>query len=241
MNTDKNCNSTVTAGTKNTALIPQPELEQDSYDWYARHEMILRIGRQINPEIDLFGDSITHYWGGLAPEPTAFRAPKIWDQTFSQYRTLNMGFGWDRVQNVLWRITHGELDHLSPRLLILNIGTNNLTTTPNASENTPAEIVEGIGQIVRQVRTLVPQIRIIQMAVFPRGQSATDDFRPKITEINRLLSLTAAERNVHFLDIGPKLLQPDNSISPAIMDDFTHPTEAGYKIWSTALTPLLKP
>jgi len=225
----------------NSALIPLPKIEEDSYDWYKRHEMLLRIGREVNPEIVLIGDSITHFWGGRAAEPTNFRAPQLWERVFGPYRTLNMGFGWDRVQNVLWRLDHGEFEGLSPRLVILNIGTNNLTGTDNARENTPAEIVEGIGEIIRRIRTFVQGVRIIQMGVFPRGQMANDPFRPKIAEINRLLSQTAAERNVHFLDIGPKMVEPDGSISPQIMDDFTHPTEKGYQIWADAITPLLKP
>jgi lysophospholipase L1-like esterase len=67
-----------------------------------------------------------------------------------------------------------------------------------------------------------------------------DEFRPRIAEINLLLSNTAEERNVQYLDITPKILQADGTISAEIMDDFTHPTEKGYQIWSEALVPLLK-
>ncbi len=223
----------------NSALVPVPKLEEDSYDWYARHEAILRIGRRVNPEIVLIGDSITHFWSGEPKDYPSARGPLAWERAFGQFRTLNLGFGWDRVQNVLWRLDHGEFDGLHPRLVILNIGTNNLTGTANARENTPVEIVEGIGEIVRRLRTFVPNVRIIQMGVFPRGQSPTDDFRPKIAEINRLLSLTTAQRRVEFLDIGSRMLQPDGSISPEIMDDFTHPTEKGYQIWANAIAPWL--
>jgi lysophospholipase L1-like esterase len=223
----------------NSALIPMPKLEEDSYDWYARHEAVLQTGRKINPEIVLIGDSITHFWGG-EPKSDLVRGPKSWEIAFGQYRTLNLGFGWDRIQNVLWRLEHGEFEGLSPRLIVLNIGTNNLTGTPNARENTPAEIVEGIGEVIRRLRTFVPDVRIIQMGILPRGQMPNDDFRPRIAEINWLLSNTAEERNVQYLDITPKMLQTDGTISAEIMDDFTHPTEKGYQIWADALIPLLE-
>lgn len=224
----------------NTTLIAMPKLEEDSYDWYARHEAILCIARKINPEIVLIGDSITHFWGGEPQEPTQLRGPLAWQRAFGPYRTLNMGFGWDRIQNVLWRLDHGEFDGLSPRLVVLNIGTNNLTGTENALENTPVEIVEGIGEVVRRLRSFVPAVRIIQMGILPRGQFADDPFRPRIAEINRQLAQTAKQRNVEFLDICSKLLLPDGSISSEIMNDFTHPTEKGYQIWADAIIPLLK-
>jgi lysophospholipase L1-like esterase len=226
--------------TSNSTFIPVPKLEDDCYDWYARHEAVLRIARKINPEIVLIGDSITHFWGGEPNEPARLRGPLAWQRAFGPYRTLNMGFGWDRIQNVLWRLDHGEFDGLSPRLVILNIGTNNLTGTQNARENTTDEIVEGIGEVVRRLRSFVPAVRIIQMGILPRGQLADDPFRPCIAEINRQLSQTAKQRNVEFLDIGPKMFSSDGSIPVEIMDDFTHPTEKGYQIWADALVPVLK-
>jgi lysophospholipase L1-like esterase len=225
---------------KNSTLIPVPKLEEDCYDWYARHEAVLHIAKNIDPEIVLIGDSITHFWGGEPKEPTQLRGPIAWQRAFGSYRMLNMGFGWDRIQNVLWRLDHGEFDGLSPRLIVLNIGTNNLTGTENARENTPTEIVEGIGEVVCRLRSFVPSVRIIQMGIFPRGQFANDAFRPRIAEINRQLSQTAEQRNVEFLDIGPEMLSADGSISTEIMGDFTHPTEKGYQVWADALIPLLK-
>eukprot|EP01034_Spumella_vulgaris_P014863 gene14863-18989_t len=37
-----------------------------------------------------------------------------------------MGYGWDRIENVLWRIYHGELDGFMAKQIFVNIGTNNL-------------------------------------------------------------------------------------------------------------------
>ena len=69
---------------------------------------------------------------------------------------LNLGFGWDRTQNVLWRLDHGELDGLHPRIVVIHIGTNNTSQTEHARQNTPAEIVEGIAAICGRVRAKTP-------------------------------------------------------------------------------------
>ncbi|MDG0794124.1 hypothetical protein OMP38_27305 [Cohnella ginsengisoli] len=52
--------------TMNTAVMPVSKLEEDSYDWWARHEQVLSEQQAIDPEIVLIGDSITHFWGRRA-------------------------------------------------------------------------------------------------------------------------------------------------------------------------------
>ena len=223
----------------NTAIVPVPKLEEDSYDWYGRHADVLRIKDSLNPEVILIGDSITHFWGG-EPKGNQARGPKAWQSVFGPYRTLNLGFGWDRTQNVLWRLDHGEVDGLHPRVVVLHIGTNNTSDTRHARQNTADEIAEGIRAIIRRVRALMPSARIILMAVFPRDERPDAPRRAQIAAINQRLTGFAATEDVTFLDLGPKLLQPDGMLSREIMSDFCHPTEKGYRIWADALAPQLK-
>lgn len=222
----------------NSALIPTPKLENDSYDWYARHADVLRVKGGLNPEVVLIGDSITHFWSG-EPKAALANGPRSWQSTFGKYRTLNLGFGWDRIQNVLWRLDHGELDGLHPRVIVLHIGTNNTSDTANARKNTPAEIAEGIRAIVQRLRAKTSDARIILMAVSPREQKPDHPRRQHIEEINKLLAEFGQVPGLTFLDLGPKLLQPDGAISAEIMSDFCHPTDKGYQIWGDALAPLL--
>ena len=100
-------------------------IEEDWYDWWERHHESLKIKKEVNPEIILLGDSLTHMWGGL-PLDERNTGQRALDEFFGEFRVLNLGFGWDRTQNVIWRITHGELDHLDPNYIVLNVGTNNL-------------------------------------------------------------------------------------------------------------------
>ena len=186
----------------------------------------------------LIGDSITHFWGG---EPRADQAngPKAFASVFAPYRVLNLGFGWDRTQNVLWRLDRGEFDGLHPRIVVIHIGTNNTSQTEHARQNTAAEIVEGIAAICGRVRSKTPGARIILMQVMPREEKPDNPRRTQIAEINRLLVEFARANHLDLLDLAPKLLKPDGTLPRSLMPDFCHPNEAGYMIWADALRPLL--
>ncbi|MDB6173659.1 MAG: acetylhydrolase [Chthoniobacteraceae bacterium] len=221
------------AAAANNAVVPVSKLEQDGYDWFARHETILK--QQDDAEIVLIGDSITHFWGGN-PAANRVNGPQAFEATFAGKRVLNLGFGWDRTQNVLWRLDHGEMEKLHPATVVINIGTNNFAGTKNARANSPAEIVEGIREIVLRVRSKAPRAKVILMAVFPRGENAADPMRAKVGELNGLLGREFANLpGITFLDLNAKLTQPDGSISREVMSDFLHPSERGYLIWGNAL------
>ncbi len=224
---------------ENSAVIPVPKLENDSYDWWKRHEEVLRIKGAVNPEIVLIGDSITHFWAG-EPKSNHANGPHAWDSAFGKSRTLNLGFGWDRTKNVLWRIDHGELDGLKPGLVVIHIGTNNTSQTKNARQNTAPEIAAGVLAVCEGVRKKLPNTKIVLMAVFPREEKPDHPRRKLIGETNLLLADMAREKGFVFLDIGPKLLTPDGILTKELAPDFCHPTEKGYQIWADALQPFIQ-
>lgn len=219
----------------NTALIPVPRLEQDHYDWYERHHAELALTQSFRPEIVVIGDSITHFWSGL-PLSARRNGPQAWQDLFGDTAVLNLGFGWDRTQNVLWRLRQGELRGLTPREVVINIGTNNLTGTANARANTPAETADGIAAIVAEVRRQAPASHITLMAIFPRGARQNASLRQPITETNRLLAQRFAhDPALRFLDIGAQFLNAQGDLRDGVMIDGTHPSETGYAIWAAAL------
>ncbi|MFL6576247.1 MAG: GDSL-type esterase/lipase family protein [Povalibacter sp.] len=219
----------------NTALIPVPQLEQDSYDWYARHFTVLATQKQMQPRVVLIGDSITHFWGGT-PLSNHLNGPLAWKHAFADTAVLNMGFGWDRTQNVLWRLRQGEFEDLHPKWIVLNIGTNNFVNTAHARANTPEETTQGIEAICNELRQRSPNSRILLMAIFPRGASPADPIRTPIEATNRLLKQRyESDPVVKVLDVNKQFLAEDKSIPAALMPDQVHPSEAGYKIWADAL------
>ncbi len=222
----------------NTAVIPVPRLEQDSYDWYARHAAELEAQKGMNPKLVLIGDSITHFWGG-EPVDARQNGPEAWEKAFHGMKVLNMGFGWDRTQNVLWRLRQGEFVGVKPKWVVINIGTNNLVGTEHARASTPEEVVSGVAAIVRVVRERAPDSRVVVMAIFPRGERPTDSLRAPIARTNGLLKEEfQATEGVTVLDIGKEFLLPDGTLPKEMMPDGTHPSEAGYTVWAKGLAKI---
>ena len=118
------------------------------YDWAERHAACVALDEERQPEIVMLGDSITHFWGG---EPVGGRRTGAdeWDRFFAGRRVVNLGYGWDRTENVLWRLTHGEFDGVSPKVVVVMIGTNNIDL------NTPDEIAAGITAICAELHRRV--------------------------------------------------------------------------------------
>jgi lysophospholipase L1-like esterase len=206
------------------------------YDWPARHAAAVALMKERQPEIVMLGDSIIHFWGGdPSGEGVAGRrtAPEVWDRFFAGRRVVNLGYGWDRTENVLWRLRHGEFEHVSPSVVVLMIGTNNVTL------NTPDEIAAGVSAICDEIHQRSPETRMLLLGSFPRGEKP-DANRATVEAVNqRLAAFEGRGGVVTYLDIGDRFLGPDRSISKEIMYDFLHPTPRGYAIWAAAMEPTL--
>lgn len=225
----------------NTAVVPVSKLENDCYDWWQRHEAVLAAKAKMAPEIVLVGDSITHFWGGEPASPGVKpRGAAAWENVFGGKKVLNLGFGWDRTQNVLWRLDHGEIDGLKPKWIVLNIGTNNSSGTPNARANTPAETAEGVAAILGKLKQKSPDSKLILMAVLPRGEKADDPKRAFIGGLNPLLAEIAKKHGATFIDLRDRFLAVDGTLPKSLMPDGVHPNEAGYAIWAAALKEAMR-
>ncbi|MFN0075903.1 MAG: platelet-activating factor acetylhydrolase IB subunit [Prosthecobacter sp.] len=195
----------------------------------ASHEKFVSIAKEGKAQLVFLGDSITAGWGSKKD---------IWDKAFGAYTPANFGIGGDRTQHVLWRIQNGELDGIKPKAVVIMIGTNN-------SGQDPAEgIAKGVTAIVETVRAKQPQAKILLLAVFPRGEKAStpekaNPGRDKLKQVNAIIAKLDDGKNIHFLDIGDKFLQPDGSLTKEIMPDFLHLSAAGYQIWADAIGPKL--
>lgn len=202
-----------------------------SYDWGKRHAQITAMIQKQKPDILFIGDSITHFFGGTQID-LPLRGPNTWNEFYAPRNAGNIGYGWDKTENVLWRLTHGEIDNISPKVVVVMIGTN----------NTPAieapDIVTGITAICRTLHERLPQAKVLLLGIFPRGDPA-DPKRAKIAQINTEIAKLDGKDSVTFLDIGKTFLQPDGTISKDIMPDKLHPNEKGYRLWAEAMEPTL--
>jgi N-acetylglucosamine-6-sulfatase len=210
------------------ATHPYPRVQD--FSWMSRNEWCTRVMAIRNDparaaaRLAFMGDSITQMW----PED-------LWDEKFSAWKPLRMGIGGDRTQTLLWRMQEGELKDLSLENLVLLIGTNNL-----GAGDTPEDVTQGIKLTIESIRRYQPQTRIILMAIFPREQSPVDPMRAKVKAANQLLANAARTWGVTLIDIGPRLLEGDGSISKETMGDFVHLTPKGYRVWADAVLAALK-
>jgi len=208
----------------NYATLPEARHERSGKFgwWMARHEQKLE---EIKAGADLvfLGDSITQNWETAGKD--------VWQKHFGSRKALNLGFGGDSTQHVLWRLDHGEFDGLRPKVVVLHIGTNNA----RHSEATPEQIAEGVRQILQRLHAKAPGATVLLHAIFPRGADANDPWRKRCLEINRLLPSLADGQRVRFIDPGAKLANADGTISKAIMPDLLHLSAQGYEIWAEAL------
>jgi lysophospholipase L1-like esterase len=201
------------------------------YDWAVRHAAVTKLATERGSALVFVGDSITQMFGG-EPHDRTQPGKDVWEQYYGRRNAANLGFGYDFVENTIWRIDHGEIDGAVAKAVVVNIGTNNM------SRNTPEEIAMGAAAVCGKVRQRQPGAAIILMGIFPRGQTP-NAMREKVTATNKLLAAFNGVHGITFLDIGDRFVEPDGSISKEIMGDFLHPTAKGYEIWARELEPLL--
>jgi lysophospholipase L1-like esterase len=223
-------------GPKNTALVPLTQnRDWRSYDWVVRHDEILALNKlgAIQADVVFIGDSITHFWSG---EPKAKRVAgkDSWEKWIAPHHPINLGYGWDRTENVLWRLRHGEIAGLKPKAFVVLIGTNNLS-----GFNPPAQTAEGVAEVCRELRRQAPQAKILLLAILPR-QAKPDATRQRVTDANKLLKAQAPQIADAFVDLTDKLVEADGSILKETMGDYLHPTNKGYEVMGAAIDAQLK-
>ena len=224
------------------SCIPCERIEIDSYDWYKRHDAKLKEVSEKQADIIFIGDSITHFWKGEDEHPGY--GNDIWQEYYGDRNVINLGYGYDRTQNMLWRIQNGELENQSPKLIVVNAGTNQFSITPNYDGDTPEIAFAGVRLLLKTLREYCPQARIIVMSVFPR--MSQNQIQEKIDALNKLVKEYLAENSkndpeMFYLDITAKMRNPDGSFNPEIYcDGVCHPNSAGYRIWAEALEPEIR-
>ena len=133
---------------------------------------------------------------------------------------------------MLYRLQDGEGQGFKPKAIMLMIGTN------NTGRSSPPEIAEAIGAIILEMRKDFPNAKILLLGIFPRGNPG-DPARKTVLDANPIIAKLHDGKNVFYLDIGDKFLQPDGSLTKEIMPDFLHLSAKGYQIWADAISPKL--
>ncbi|HWK43413.1 MAG TPA: GDSL-type esterase/lipase family protein [Stellaceae bacterium] len=213
------------------AAIPPWEAAPRDHDptspaWMTLHEdLVAGIRSAPPPDLLFIGDSITAQWQrqGLP----------VWQKAFAPRKAFGLGINGDTTQSVLWRLDHGEVDGIAPRVTVLLIGTNNIR---HASAR---DVVRGIEAVAAAIRHKLPGTKLVVLGLFPRSLRADDSLRLKVNAVNTILARVDLGRQARYLDIGTSFLDRNGTLPKSIMADGLHPTERGYEVWAAALAPTL--
>ncbi len=189
--------------------------------WMKRHESFNARVAKGNVDLVFIGDSITQGWER--------NGKGVWAEFYGKRNAVNLGIGGDRTQHVIWRLDNDNVKDISPKAAVVMIGTN------NSGSNTPEQIAEGVAVIVKQLRTKLPETRVLLLAVFPRGANKNDKRRQVNEKANAIFAKLDDGKHVHYLDIGPKFLQDDGTLTREIMPDLLHLSPEGYTIWAESI------
>jgi len=205
------------------------EQYRDGYDWIERHEQVKEDIKQNNPQNLIIGNSIIHYFGGT-PTYQVVRGEPAWDKYLKPLKVQNAGFGWDRIENVLWRVYHAEFDDFKGKNIVLMIGTNNLS-----AKNSDSEIVEGLQFLINAIKQRKPDANIIMVGILPRTKS-----EERVATINKKIKEMSLQNHIDYVDFGKDFLINGKVNSKLFISDGLHPNADGYKVLGKDISELLQ-
>ena len=179
-------------------------------------------------DVVFFGDSITHGWEGAGR--------KAYDELCKTYKILNIGYGGDRTEHLVWRGLNGELDGYKAKCIMLMIGTNNTWHR----KDKPEDIAAGIRRVLDVIAQKQPQAKVLLLPIFPFGDNPQHWNRVNNEKANALIRPFADGEKVVWVDFNAKFLD-EKGDNAKWMPDHCHPNLAGYtEIWMPAVLPYFK-
>ena len=203
----------------NTAVVP---LNSDSPRWNKRHQDMSERLKAGHVDLLWIGDSIVRQFND--------DGKRTWDKYYAHRNAVNMGISGDRTEHVLWRLDHCNLEAVSPKLAIVMIGQN------NGGSNTAEEIAEGVAAVTTMLRQKQPDMKILLLGIFFRGEKPNEE-QIKLAKANDIVSKTADDKHVFYMNVNNIFLRPDGTIKKSLMPDFEHPNEHGCRVWAKAIEP----
>lgn len=210
---------TLSAAADNSATMP---VSKDGAKWLERHQSMSDRLKAGKADVLWIGDSIVQKW------ETSGKA--VWDKYYAGRNAVNLGISGDKTEHVLWRLENCNLECVKPKLAIVMIGQN------NGPSNTAEEIAEGVTAIVKLLRQKLPDMKILLLGIFFRGENPNDE-QLKLAKANDIIAKLADDKHVFYLNINKVFLRPDGTIPKSLMPDCEHPNEEGCLVWAEAIEP----
>ncbi len=205
--------------------------------WMTRHEKILDRVKQGNVDVVFLGDSITQNYEKANPPDEDFKP--TWDRFYGDRNAVNLGISGDTTEHLVWRIEHGELDGIKPKLAVILIGTNDL------GHGVPAEKTKaGIDEVVYLTHVKVPSAKILLLGILPSNKS--EQRSADSAAVNTYLAAKyAASSFVTFTDIGD-IFRKNGKLDDGLFYDprlktpagALHPDTKGQRMMAETIEPL---
>lgn len=205
--------------------VPNPQLGADGKIdaiYAEKHKAQCEALLARNSELVFLGDSLTARWPA-----------EMLEEKYGAFRPVNLGIGGDWIHHALWRVQNGPLDKIHPKVIVLLIGANNITSA------TPDEIVQGTATLLKAIQEKAPGSKILLLGIPQRGESIKEAVNEKIRQTNAKFPVLADNQRVFYLDISDRLVEPDGSISREIMPDKIHVAPPGFVRMMDAMMPTL--
>ena len=187
--------------------------------WQAREELNQAQAQQGHSNVVFLGDSITDGFVVLGRP--------FWDSYFAPLGAVDFAVGGYTTAQVLSQVLSGEVGALTPNVVVLNIGVNNLS-----GGQTPLQTLQGIISIVQWIQITSPGTQVVLTGILPAGQSGMNSIRPLIAQTNTLISQFAASAQLHYADFGPVFVAPNGDMLPGLTIDYVHPSVFGYALYT---------
>lgn len=218
------------------ATDPAPRTDRNSQ---IAHDQLLAKARRGGIDVYFEGDSITRRWG--ASDTRYADLLDNWRRNFFGWNAADFGWGADTVQNILWRVSNGELDGVHPKVIVLLAGTNNIGNVPRRGVDTALadDVAGGIAAIVGVMRAKAPDATIVLTAITPRrDRDGGTTGMPTIDAVNARIAALADGSRVRYININSRLARSDGTLFDGMTVDGLHLSVAGYQVWADALKPI---
>ncbi|HEY7424177.1 MAG TPA: GDSL-type esterase/lipase family protein [Gemmataceae bacterium] len=200
----------------------------NSFPFVGLGDMLMASQPKTPANIVFLGDSIDwgYQYGAGAP---------VWSAVMAGTATVDYGVIGQTTQNLLFQLSLGQLVGIHPSVIVLTIGTNNLS-----EGDTPQATAAGILADLNNIHLFAPQAQVLVLGVPPGGASPNDPYRIAVDQTNALVSQQlTGDAHATFFNIAPAFEQGDGSISNLVLFDYIHPTTLGYADMTVALLPAI--
>ncbi len=200
----------------------------DGGTWWDELARLQSLGEEhSNAQVVFLGDSITQGLSGSKARVAIENDENPFNREFGSLGAVNLGVSGDRTEHLLYRIKHGALSSMNPKVIMLQIGANNVVTGGHSADET----AEGIEAVVALLCSQEPQARILIYGPFPVGFTAEDPLRTCTNDIHKRIQALGKLENVLYVDLRRMFLQPNGEPNANMASDAIHISAAGKSAW----------